>query len=80
MKLNSLDRLLKISPKTNFTKIRPVKAELFHADVHIDGRIEKQAWRSYYLLLAILWTRWKLEWSALRWKLFIFIRPFCWCV
>ena len=43
MNLEFSGQNFEISQKTNLTKIRPVEAELFHADVHTDGRIEKQA-------------------------------------
>jgi len=31
---------------SNFIKIRPVGAEFLHADREIDGRTDRQTWRS----------------------------------
>jgi hypothetical protein len=40
MKLDFFDRLSKNTQKLNFTKIRPVRAELFHADRQTDRQDE----------------------------------------
>jgi hypothetical protein len=40
MKLNFLDRVSKNPQALNFMKIRPVRAELFHADWRTDGHDE----------------------------------------
>ena len=45
------------SSNINLTKIRPVAAESFHAD----GRTDRQMWRSWQSLFAILWTRLKTD-------------------
>jgi len=42
-------------------KIRPVGAELFHADRRTDGKTYRQTWRSWWPLFADLWTRFKIR-------------------
>ena len=53
--LNFLNRFSKTPPISNFRKIRPMGAELFHAD----GRTDEQIWRGLLSLFAILQTRLK---------------------
>jgi len=53
MKLESLNSFSKHTPLPNFIKIRPVGAELFHAD----WRTDRQTWRSQQSLFAILRKR-----------------------
>jgi len=48
--MNFLDRISQNIQISNFIKIRPVGAKLFHADRRKDGR----TWRSWQLLFAIL--------------------------
>jgi len=40
--LSFLDRFSKTPQISNFMKIRPVEAELFHADGRTDGRTDRQ--------------------------------------
>jgi len=41
LKLNFLDRFSEITPMSNFVKIRPVGAELFHADGRTDVQTDR---------------------------------------
>jgi len=43
---NFLDRFSKTIPISNFMKICPLRAELFHADIRTDRWAEEQTWRS----------------------------------
>jgi len=38
-------------------KIRPVGADLFHADGHMDRQTDRQTWWSWSFLFAIMRTR-----------------------
>jgi hypothetical protein len=60
------DIFSKNSQISNFMKIRPRGAELFHSD----GRSDGQTWRSYLLLYAILRTRLMNNFKFDRWTMF----------
>ena len=64
---NLLDRISKNTHISHFTKICPVGAEFFHADVHTD----RQIWRRYWLLFQILLKLIRIKFTALynsRWN------------
>jgi len=42
MKLDFFRQILKILKKTNFMKIRPVEAQMFHADSRTDGQADRR--------------------------------------
>ena len=52
--MNCIYRFYRNTEMLNFIKIRPVGAELFHADRKTDGEKDGRIWRKYPSLFAIL--------------------------